>query len=120
MDAPAFPASLDTVIAVVASDAQGEAPAPEWGGETAALVAPGMEILTTAPGGGYAFLSGSSCATAYVAGAIALLLESDPSLAPARVMDLLRASPGVEAKAALTRLDACAAIDALAGQRVCE
>jgi subtilisin family serine protease len=85
-DPPAFPATHPGVIAVRAAG-PGLEPAP--GG---ALAAPGIDILTTVPGGGYEFLSGSSMAAAHVSGVVALLLERRPNLTPAAAADLLAAT----------------------------
>ncbi len=120
---PGFPASQDSVIAVVSSDVHGSVPELAWQGASAALAAPGQEILTTAPGARYRFLSGSSLSTAHVSGTVALLLERDPELSPADVSALLR-STAHEAKAARTgsrvrHVDACAAIRRLSGGEAC-
>jgi subtilisin family serine protease len=109
-----FPASLSTVIAVVASDAQGRVRAGV-GKHPTALAAPGVEILTTAPNGAYDFLSGSSFATAHVSGIVALLLEGNPQLSPQEVKDLLVDSGhpvnGNDPETVSLRLvDACAAL----------
>ncbi len=42
------------------------------------LVAPGVDLLTTAHGGGYRLVSGTSASAAFVSGAIALILEGRP------------------------------------------
>ena len=46
------------------------------------LVAPGVAITTSAPGGGYAAQSGTSVAAAQVAGAAALVREAHPTWSP--------------------------------------
>ncbi|MFZ0872471.1 MAG: S8 family serine peptidase [Rhodanobacter sp.] len=53
------------------------------------LSAPGTDILTTQPGGGYDFTSGSSMAAAHVSGIVALLLSLTPTLDARTVHDLL-------------------------------
>ncbi len=54
------------------------------------MTAPGINIRSTAPGGGYADSSGSSLAAAHVSGAAALLLETSPTLQPHELMYMLR------------------------------
>ncbi|MBN7136644.1 serine protease, partial [Lysobacter enzymogenes] len=75
-----FPADTPGVI-VVGDSARAVAPG--------SLGAPGSDILTTRPGGGYDFASGSSMAAAHVSGVAALLLAAAPSLDAARVRALL-------------------------------
>jgi len=54
--------------------------------------APGVNIRTTQRNGGYTVMSGTSWATAYTAGAAALLLGADTMLSPAAVDSMLEVS----------------------------
>ena len=90
--APGFPASMSTVIAVLASDRQGQVHGATGRMSTLLLAAPGREIITTVPPQAYNFISGSSLAAAHVTGIAALLLEREPGLSPAHVRAILRAS----------------------------
>ncbi|BCB80235.1 S8 family serine peptidase [Phytohabitans flavus] len=65
------------------------------------LVAPGEDVLSTMPGGGYAELSGTSMATPQVAGVVALMWSANPRLVGdiTRTREILRdtavpATPG--------------------------
>ena len=51
--------------------------------------APGVDILSSLPGGKYEKWSGTSMATPHVTGAIALLLQAKPSLTVAQVREIL-------------------------------
>lgn len=109
----------------MASDPQGRVGGTAGMKRTPLLVAPGIEILTTAPRQAYDFLSGSSLAAAHVSGIAALLLEVEPRLSPAQVYALLRAStPPIEVasgtpQAAIGLVDACTAVARLLGQPAC-
>ncbi len=58
-------------------------------GHVIELVAPGVEVKTTWPGGGYRQLTGNSFACPYVVGIIALLIEAYPNLTPFQVKTIL-------------------------------
>lgn len=98
-----FPDNAPGVIVVRASS---NSPAP-----TGVLSAPGTDILTTQPGGGYDFTSGSSMSTAHVSGIAALLLSLAPHLEAHEVHDLLLQSSKVSA--GMLQVNAASAVSAL-------
>ncbi|GLQ86456.1 serine protease [Dyella flagellata] len=98
-----FPDNAPGVIVVRVSDA---APAP-----ADVLSAPGKDILTTQPGGGYDFTSGSSMAAAHVSGIVALLLSVSPRLDAYAVRDLLLKSSKLSH--GVTEVNAASAVAAL-------
>jgi hypothetical protein len=98
-----FPDSAPGVLVVRVS---GPTPAPPG-----VLSAPGTDILTTQPGGGYDFTSGSSMAAAHVSGIVALLLSISPNLDPNSIRELLLSSSKVVG--GMRQVDAAAAVIAL-------
>ncbi|MEM8789988.1 MAG: S8 family serine peptidase [Pseudomonadota bacterium] len=92
---------LENVIAVAASTLDDTlAGFSNYGAQTVDLAAPGDLIASTYLGGGYSFLSGTSMAAPFVAGAIALALSIDPTLTVAEVTEAIRET--VDPVAALT------------------
>jgi subtilisin family serine protease len=133
---PGFPASLETVIGVLASDSHGKVdgvsrwkPRPLlaalWWKPPPLLAAPGIEIWTTVPPANYNQVRGSSLAAAHVTGVAALLLERDQGLSPKRVRDILHTTAlptkasGGGSQPAIGIVDACAAVEKLLGGKLC-
>ena len=79
-----FPTSIPAVIAVEQARVGGV----EVPGER--LTVPGLQLLTTVPGGRYDFVSGPSFATAHASGVAAIMLQLEPHLGPHQLAAWLR------------------------------
>ncbi|MFC7548259.1 type VII secretion-associated serine protease mycosin [Plantactinospora sp. GCM10030261] len=87
-----FPASYEGVVAVGASDRNGNRASISVTGPQLALVAPGVDIYSTSRDGRYRRGTGTSDATAIVAGAAALVRSRFPDLSAAEVVHRLTAT----------------------------
>src|SRR6185312_15582144 len=76
-------------VAVGATDSNDNRASWSSYGPWLSLVAPGVGILTTTRGGGYAYESGTSYSSPIAAGVAAVVLSEAPSLSPSALVDLL-------------------------------
>ncbi len=120
-DQTTYPASLDPVIAVGATDLQNRHTDFSTYGRTIDLVAPGVKIYSTTPGGGFDVRSGTSMAAAQVSGAAALLASLPQFHTPQSIRQALLASakdigdPGADAYYGAGLLQTFAALSLNAG-----
>ena len=87
-----YPSSydLDNIISVAATDdSDNLAGFSNFGSTTVDLGAPGVDILSSIPGNGYALFNGTSMATPHVAGAVSLLLAEEPGLSAEEAKDII-------------------------------
>lgn len=119
---PSYPAALDGVLAVTAVDAKRQLYRYATQGFFVDLSAPGVEIISTAPGNQFPVCSGTSFATAYVAGTLALLRQASPSSTVAALVAALESTAqdlgpgGRDAQFGAGLISACAALRALGPQ----
>jgi subtilisin family serine protease len=93
--APNYPSNYDlpNIISVAATDHNDAlAGFSNYGAESVDLGAPGVDILSTLPGGSYGLNSGTSMATPHVSGAAALLLAAQPTLTNLQAKEILLAN----------------------------
>lgn len=86
---PYYPAACNNVLSVSATDANDAKASFSNYGTTIDITAPGVSILATADGGGYASVSGTSFSSPIAAGLGALILSVNPTLSNAQVVDII-------------------------------
>ncbi len=89
---PMYPANYDVpnVISVEATTDQDQlAYFSNYGVDAVPLAAPGMYILSTYPGGGFATMSGTSMATPFVSGLAALIKEQSPKMLAYQIKQII-------------------------------
>lgn len=84
-----FPARYSSVIGVGAIDQQNSHATFSSTGPSIEVVAPGVSILSTFSNGSYASLDGTSMATPFVAGYLALLKQAYPTLTNIQLRSIL-------------------------------
>ncbi|HEV7935731.1 MAG TPA: S8 family serine peptidase [Actinomadura sp.] len=89
---PAYPAQYPGVISVGAVDQSGQVTQFTNPRTQVSVIAPGKEVITTAPKGGYYSKEGTSFAAPFVAGVAALVRESHPGLTSAQVKQRIEAT----------------------------
>lgn len=81
---------LSNIICVGNLNSQGEIPSSSNKGiKYVHVFAPGEDIYSTLPGGGFGKMTGTSQATAFVSGVAALILSKNPTLKPEQVKNLI-------------------------------
>ena len=88
----AYPAAFDEVIATTAIDARNRLYRRANRGNQIALAAPGVNIMVARKTRSFGLMTGTSAATAYISGAIALILQAEPDLTTQQVLERLAKS----------------------------
>ena len=114
-----YPAGYQSVIAIGATDAHDEIASFSTPGDHMSVCAPGVEIYSTIPGGGYDYAGGTSMACPFAAGAAALILSQNPGMSPEGVKTQLEdtafdlGSTGFDSTYGYGRVDLAAAVGAV-------
>lgn len=92
---PVYPANfnLSNVISVAAMDNQGNLSSfSNYGLNTVDIAAPGKDIISTTPGNGYGYLSGTSMSAAYASGVAALVKSKNPAMTASQIKEQIKAT----------------------------
>lgn len=81
-----YPASYPGVLAVAASDRNNERASFSQSGESVGVAAPGVDMISTVPGGGHCSDDGTSFSAPYVAAVAALLKAKYPKWTPREIV----------------------------------
>jgi thermitase len=112
--APHLPSTYPGVIEVAAIDSADQKASFSNFGKTVSVAAPGVNILSTVPGGGYKRMSGTSMAAPHAAGLAALILSNHPDWKPAQVKAAMEQSAKDNGTAGFDPIFGFGRIDALA------
>ncbi len=113
-----YPASFTGVISVAAVSGSGTRASFSDQNSSVVVSAPGVNVVGDGPGTSYLSGSGTSPASAFVAGVAALIRSKYPSLTPARVMQAIvrsaqrRPAGGYSPRTGFGEVDAAAALTA--------
>ncbi|GAA2640859.1 type VII secretion-associated serine protease mycosin [Paractinoplanes durhamensis] len=113
-----YPAAFDGVLAVGATGRDGKRAAISVKDAKVQICAPGVDMISTTPNGGYSLASGTSDSTAIVSGAAALVRAKFPDLSAKDVINRLTATaddigpPGRDAECGFGRLNVLKALTA--------
>jgi hypothetical protein len=106
IDAVAAPACVSSAVRVGNVNS---ATVQVWGSSNSSseldLLAPGVSVRSSVPGGGFAILTGTSMAAPHVAGAFAILRQANPTSTVAQLTDQLKTTgrPVTDTRNGLTR-----------------
>jgi thermitase len=114
-----YPSASPWVIGVASTDPEDVKSSFSNYGAELSLSAPGTEIESATPGGGYGATSGTSMAAPFVTGAVALVMEKNPNMSTDEIQALIESTsvsldatnPGYVGKLGSGRLDIDAAVD---------
>ena len=81
-----YPAAFEGVLGVAASDRSNERAGFSQAGEHVDIAAPGVDMVSTVPGGGHCVDQGTSFAAPYAAGVAALLKAKHPEWTPDQII----------------------------------